>query len=49
MPTVVNSLAGTTRASRTVPVPLGNRSYDVMIGPDCHAARQGKMRHRHRH
>jgi 3-dehydroquinate synthase len=34
MPTIVHSLAGTTRASRTVPVPLGGRSYDVLIGPD---------------
>ncbi len=33
MPTIVHSLAGTTRASRTVPVPLGGRSYDVLIGP----------------
>jgi 3-dehydroquinate synthase len=34
MPTVVNSLAAATRASRTVPVSLGNRSYDVLIGSD---------------
>lgn len=34
MPTVVNSLAGSTRAERTVPVALGDRSYDVLIGPD---------------
>lgn len=33
MPTVVNSLAATSRAERTVPVELGNRSYDVLIGP----------------
>ncbi len=34
MPTVVNSLAAATRAQRTVPVALGDRSYDVLIGPD---------------
>lgn len=34
MPTAVNSLAAATRASRTVPVALGERSYDVLIGPD---------------
>lgn len=32
MPTVVNSLAATTRAARTVPVALGDRSYNVLIG-----------------
>ena len=34
MPSVLNSLAATTRAERTVPVALGERSYDVLIGPD---------------
>jgi 3-dehydroquinate synthase len=34
MPTVVNSLAATSRASRTVEVPLVGRAYDVLIGPD---------------
>ncbi len=34
MPTLAHSLAATTRAARTVPVPLGGRSYDVLIGPD---------------
>ncbi|MFA5952095.1 MAG: 3-dehydroquinate synthase [Hyphomicrobium sp.] len=34
MPTVVNSLAATSRASRTVPVHLGERTYEVLIGPD---------------
>jgi len=34
MPTVVNSLAATSRASRTVEVPLAGRAYDVLIGPD---------------
>ena len=34
MPTVVNSLAAATRASRTVNVPLAGRAYDVLIGPD---------------
>ncbi len=33
MPTVLNSLAATTRALSTVPVALGDRAYDVMIGP----------------
>lgn len=33
MPTVVNSLAAATRAERSVPVALGARSYDVLIGP----------------
>lgn len=34
MPTLVNSLAATSRAARVVPVALGARSYDVLIGPD---------------
>lgn len=34
MPTLAHSLAATTRASRTVNVPLGDRAYDVLIGPD---------------
>jgi 3-dehydroquinate synthase len=34
MPTLVNSLAATSRASRTVEVPLAGRAYDVLIGPD---------------
>ena len=34
MPSVLNSLAATTRAACTVPVALGARSYDVLIGPD---------------
>ncbi len=34
MPSVLNSLAATTRAERIVPVSLGARSYDVLIGPD---------------
>lgn len=34
MPTLAHSLAATTRASRTVPVPLPGRGYDVLIGPD---------------
>ncbi len=34
MPTLAHSLAATTRASRTVAVPLGSRTYDVLIGPD---------------
>jgi 3-dehydroquinate synthase len=34
MPTLAHSLAATTRAARTVPVPLGGRAYDVLIGPD---------------
>lgn len=33
MPTVVHSLAASTRAERRVPVALGDRSYDVLIGP----------------
>ncbi len=34
MPTLAHSLAATTRAARTVAVPLGGRTYDVLIGPD---------------
>ncbi len=34
MPSLVNSLSAATRAARTVPVALGARSYDVLIGPD---------------
>lgn len=34
MPSALNSLAAVTRAERTVPVALGTRSYDVLIGPD---------------
>jgi 3-dehydroquinate synthase len=34
MPSLVNSLAAASRAERTVPVSLGARSYDVLIGPD---------------
>ena len=34
MPSALNSLAAITRAERTVPVALGTRSYDVLIGPD---------------
>jgi len=34
MPTLAHSMAATTRASRTVTVPLGERTYDVLIGPD---------------
>ena len=34
MPTLAHSLAATTRAARTVSVPLGGRAYDVLIGPD---------------
>jgi len=34
MPTLAHSLAATTRAARTVPVPLDGRAYDVLIGPD---------------
>ena len=34
MPTLAHSLAAATRASRTVPVPLPGRAYDVLIGPD---------------
>ncbi len=33
MPTVVHSMAAVSRAKRTVPVVLGERSYDVLIGP----------------
>jgi 3-dehydroquinate synthase len=33
MPSALNSLAATTRALSTVPVVLGERSYEVMIGP----------------
>ncbi len=34
MPTLAHSLAATTRAARTVSVPLAGRAYDVLIGPD---------------
>jgi len=34
MPTLTHSMAATTRAARTVAVPLGERAYDVLIGPD---------------
>lgn len=34
MPTLAHSIAATTRAARTVPVALGERSYEVLIGPD---------------
>lgn len=34
MPSLVNTLAATSRAARVVPVALGARSYDVLIGPD---------------
>lgn len=34
MPTLAHSMAATTRAARTVHVPLGGRAYDVLIGPD---------------
>lgn len=34
MPTLAHSMAATTRAARSVSVPLGERSYDVLIGPD---------------
>jgi 3-dehydroquinate synthase len=34
MPTLAHSMAATTRASRTVAVPLGERAYEVLIGPD---------------
>lgn len=51
MPTVVNSLAASSRALRTVAVPLGSRAYDVLIGADLLseagrliAARLGKGR-----
>jgi 3-dehydroquinate synthase len=33
MPTLAHSMSGTTRAEKTVPVVLGARSYDVLIGP----------------
>jgi 3-dehydroquinate synthase len=33
MPTLAHSMSGTTRAEKTVPVALGTRSYDVLIGP----------------
>ncbi len=33
MPTLAHSMTATTRALRTVPVELGARSYDVLIGP----------------
>ena len=33
MPTVVNSLAASSRAERSVRVALGERAYDVLIGP----------------
>ncbi len=33
MPTLVHSMAAVSRAKRTVPVVLGERSYDVLIGP----------------
>ena len=33
MPTLAHSMSGTTRAEKTVPVTLGTRSYDVLIGP----------------
>lgn len=33
MPTALNSLSATPRQTRTVPVPLGARSYEVLIGP----------------
>jgi 3-dehydroquinate synthase len=32
MPTLVHSMTGLTRAEKTVPVSLGNRTYDVLIG-----------------
>ena len=38
MPTIVNSLLAAPRASRVVRVPLGARSYDVLIGPGLLAA-----------
>jgi len=34
MPSVLNSLAATTRAEKVVPVSLGDRSYEVLIGAD---------------
>src|SRR5690606_12997467 len=34
MPTLAHSMAATTRTARSVSVPLGERSYDVLIGPD---------------
>ncbi len=42
MPTLAHSLAATTRAARTVPVPLGGRAYDVLIGPDL-LAESGRL------
>ncbi len=33
MPTLAHSMSGTTRAEKTVPVVLGARSYNVLIGP----------------
>jgi 3-dehydroquinate synthase len=33
MPTLVHSMTGMSRAEKTVPVALGARSYDVLIGP----------------
>ncbi len=33
MPTLAHSMTGLTRAERTVPVSLGSRSYNVLIGP----------------
>ena len=38
MPTIVNTLLAAPRASRSVHVPLGARSYDVLIGPGLLAA-----------
>jgi 3-dehydroquinate synthase len=45
MPTVVHSQAATSRAKRTVQVALGQRSYNVLIGPDllAEAGRQIAM------
>lgn len=34
MPTLAHSMAATTRAARSVHVALGERAYDVLIGPD---------------
>jgi len=33
MPTLVHSMTGVSRAEKTVPVALGTRGYDVLIGP----------------
>ncbi|HEX5666029.1 MAG TPA: 3-dehydroquinate synthase [Hyphomicrobium sp.] len=33
MPTLAHSMTGLTRAEKTVPVSLGSRSYNVLIGP----------------